>query len=166
MPHKPDDARDETDTERLDRNWQDILQELRVALTGTQLISGFLLAVAFQSRFDDLTAEQRVHYLILVSLAALATLLGLAPVAVHRMVFQRQVKATTVHAGNALLIATLAVVSVLVVGVAAFIFEFVASPEAGIVAAIIAGVIVLVVWGTGVGARIRSKALPHGRGPR
>ena len=75
-------------------------------------VGGFLLAVAFQSRFEDLTRELVVHYLMLVGLAGLATLLGLAPVAVHRLLFGRRVKAATVLLGGRLLVATLVVVVV------------------------------------------------------
>ena len=151
----PGAGRDESADERHDRNWQDILQELRVALTGTQLISGFLLAVAFQSRFDDLTDELVVHYLVLVGLAALATLLGLAPVAVHRLLFRRRVKAATVRLGDRLLLATLVVVTLLVIGVAAFVFEFVAGAVAGLVAAIAATLVACGMWALGIGARMR-----------
>jgi len=154
----PGDGRDETANERLDRNWQDILQEFRVALTGTQLISGFLLAVAFQSRFDELTPELVVHYLVLVALAGLATLLGLAPVAVHRLLFRRRVKSATVRLGNRLLLATLVVVTLLVVGVAAFVFEFVAGAIAGLVAAVVAALIACGMWALGIGARLRASA--------
>ncbi|GAA2175020.1 hypothetical protein GCM10009846_23220 [Agrococcus versicolor] len=154
--HDESDGRRESTNERLDRNWQDILQELRVALTGTQLISGFLLAVAFQSRFEDLTDELVVHYLVLVGLAALATLLGLAPVAVHRLLFGRRVKAATVLLGDRLLLATLVVVTLLVIGVAAFVFEFVAGGIAGLVAAIVAAVVASGMWALGLGARARS----------
>jgi len=154
----PGDGRRESEDERLDRNWQDILQELRVALTGTQLISGFLLAVAFQSRFEDLTGGLVVHYLVLVALAALATLLGLAPVAVHRLLFRRLVKAATVRLGNRLLLATLVVVTLLVIGVAAFVFEFVAGAIAGIVAAAAATLVACGMWALGVVARLRARA--------
>lgn len=122
-------GRDETPEERADRNFSDILQELRVVLTGTQLISGFLLAVAFQSRFEDLGEQEIQHYLVLVVLAAVATLLGLTPVTLHRLHFAKRLKAQIVRRANGLLIATLAVVSVLVVGVTAFIFEVVVSPR-------------------------------------
>ena len=79
-----DDGRDESVNERADRNWNEILQELRVSQTGTQIISGFLLAVAFQPRFDDLDQYQLVLYLTLVVLAGTAAALGLAPVSLHR----------------------------------------------------------------------------------
>ena len=96
----PGDGRNETPNERSDRNWSDILQELRVALTGTQLIGGFLLAVAFQPRFEELDRYQLVLYLVLVALAGLATIVGLAPVTLHRTLFRHQVKERIVRTGN------------------------------------------------------------------
>src|SRR4029453_1166479 len=104
----PSDGRDESPNERSDRNWADILQELRVALTGTQLIGGFLLAGGFQPRFEDLDDYQLTLYLILVSMAGLATVIGLAPVTLHRTLFRRQVKERIVRTGNRLLIPHLA----------------------------------------------------------
>lgn len=139
-------GRDETREERADRNFADILQELRVVMTGTQLISGFLLAVAFQSGFRDLDADEVQHYLVLVALAGLATLLGLTPVLVHRLHFRRRMKEQIVRFGNALLIITLVVVSLLVVAVTSFIFEVVVSPTAGLWASMLSGVVVVALW--------------------
>ena len=139
-------GRDETPDERADRNFSDILQELRVVLTGTQLISGFLLAVAFQSGFRDLDADEVVHYLVLVGIAALATLLGLTPVLVHRIHFQKRLKQQIVRLANALLLATLVVVSLLVVGVTSFIFEVVVSGSAGLWAAAACATAIAGLW--------------------
>lgn len=141
-----DYGRNETPNERADRRFSDILQELRVTLTGTQLTSGFLLAVAFQSGFSDLALDQRVHYLILVALAGLATLLGLTPVMVHRLHSGKRVKDRVVATANRLLIATLIVVSLLMVGVTSFIFEVVVSETAGLWAAGISLVVILGLW--------------------
>lgn len=121
----------ESTAARADRNFADILQELRVVLTGTQLISGFLLAVAFQARFPELDAWQVVHYLVLVSLAVLATVLGMTPVVVHRLRFGKRVKDRIVELGNAFLLATLVVVSLLMIGVLAFIVDEPASSARG-----------------------------------
>ena len=59
-------ARSETETERLDRNWLSLLQELRVVQTGVQLLTGFLLTLPFQPRFDGLNATMRAVYLTTV----------------------------------------------------------------------------------------------------
>ena len=61
------DQRNETPTERLDRNWTDLLQELRVVQTGVQLLTGFLLTLPFQQRFAELTTFGRVLYLVTVA---------------------------------------------------------------------------------------------------
>src|SRR3954452_17830000 len=86
------DGRDETPSERADRNWNEVLQELRVMQTGTQILTGFLLALAFQPAFADLTGSQRAIYLTLVVLSALSSIVALAPVALHRVLFQRKAK--------------------------------------------------------------------------
>jgi hypothetical protein len=142
----PGDGRNETPNERSDRNWSDILQELRVALTGTQLIGGFLLAVAFQQRFEELDAYQLTLYLVLVALAGLATIIGLAPVTLHRTLFRHQVKERIVRTGNRLLIAHLAVVALLVLGVTTLIFDFAVSRAAGIIAFVVGAVVLVLLW--------------------
>lgn len=144
--HRGDDGRNETPNERSDRNWNDILQELRVALTGTQLIGGFLLAVAFQPRFEELDDYQLALYLVLVALAGLATVIGLAPVTLHRTLFRRQAKERVVRTGNRLLIADLVVVALLVIGVTSFVFDFALSRIAGFVALGIGAVILGALW--------------------
>jgi hypothetical protein len=140
------DGRNETPTERSDRNWNDILQELRVALTGTQLIGGFLLAVAFQPRFEELDGYQLTLYLVLVALAGLATVIGLAPVTLHRALFRRHAKERVVRAGNLLLIAHLVVVALLVVGVTSLIFDLALNRVAGLVALGIGAIILAGLW--------------------
>lgn len=151
-------GRDETPEERADRNFNDLLQELRVALTGTQLISGFLLAVAFTDAFRDLEPHEVVHYLVLVGASAAATLLGLTPVMVHRLHFAKRVKSRIVRVSDRLLIATIAVVSLLVVGVTSFIFAVVVSLGAGVWAAAVSGVVVLALWALALAARHRAVA--------
>lgn len=140
------DGRNETPTERSDRNWNEILQELRVALTGTQLMSGFLLAVAFQPRFTDLDGYQFTLYLTLVALAGLATVVGLAPVALHRALFGRRVKDQVVRVGNRLFIVQLGVVALLVVGVTGLIFDFALGRVAGVVALVVGAIVVVGLW--------------------
>ncbi|HUG50609.1 MAG TPA: DUF6328 family protein [Terrimesophilobacter sp.] len=126
--------RNETDEERYDRNWVEILQELRVTQTGTQIISGFLLTLAFQQRFQDLDAYQVTVYVVLVLLAAVSTSLGLTPVALHRGLFRQHEKQKIVIIGNRLLKTTLAVVSVLTAGVVLFVLDVVVGRAAGVIA--------------------------------
>ncbi|MFT4211104.1 MAG: DUF6328 family protein [Microbacterium sp.] len=142
----PGDGRDETPNERSDRNWAEILQELRATQTGTQILTGFLLAVAFQPAFASLAPPELVFYLCLVTLAGLATLTGLAPVIMHRQLFRHRQKARLVRIGNAFLLTMLGIVSLLVAGVVAFVFDVTVSRAAGAVALVVALVLVAAVW--------------------
>lgn len=132
--HEPAGARrpgrDETPDERADRNWSEVLQELRVLQTGTQILTGFLLALAFQPAFADLNPSQRAIYLLLVVTAALSAIIALAPVALHRVLFQQRAKAEVVSYGHAALITALFTVSVLIAGVVAFVFDVVVGDAA------------------------------------
>jgi uncharacterized membrane protein len=142
----PGDGRDETETERLDRNWNEILQELRVIQTGTQILTGFLLAIAFQQRFTDLDAFQIDVYLVLVTASVVATLLGLAPVSLHRELFRRRAKKTLVHAANILLRLTLATVAVVLVGTVLLVFDVVTTRPLAIVMATVIATVIVGVW--------------------
>lgn len=146
-PHDPnDDGRNETPNMRADRNWNEILQELRVAQTGTQILGGFLLAVAFQSRFTELDDYQLGLYLVLVALACVATALGLAPVSLHRMYFGRGEKERIVRIGSRLLVADLVAVAALASGVTSLIFDLTVSRMAGLIALASACVLVVLLW--------------------
>ncbi|WP_353826306.1 DUF6328 family protein [Agromyces sp. SYSU T0242] len=138
--------RNETEAERQDRKFNDILQELRVVMTGTQLITGFLLAVAFQPKFADLERHEVVLYLILVVLATTATILGLAPVILHRQLSGRKEKDRVVRIANTLLLVLLVVVSLVASGVAMLIFDVTVSQEAGWIAGSVALALLLVFW--------------------
>ena len=141
-----DDGRDETPTERADRNWNEVLQELRVLQTGTQILTGFLLALAFQPAFADLTESQRAIYLSLVVTSALSAIIALAPVALHRVLFQQRAKAAVVTYGHAALITALFTVSVLIVGVVAFVFDVVVGDSAAWWALGILSAVIITLW--------------------
>lgn len=143
---RADDGRDETPVEKADRNWNDILQELRAVQTGTQIITGFLLAVAFQPRFEDLEAYERGLYLVLVVLAGFATVLGLAPVIMHRQLFGLRQKERLVQSANRMLFALLVVVSLLAAGVTSLIFDVVVNQVAGFIALGVALIVLVVFW--------------------
>ena len=142
----PGDGRDETENERLDRNWAEILQELRVIQTGTQILTGFLLAIAFQQRFEDLDLFQTDVYLVLVSGSVLATLLGLAPVSLHRELFRRRAKKTLVRAADVLLRLTLMAVALVLTGTVLLIFDVVTTRPLAITMASITAVLLVGIW--------------------
>src|SRR6185312_2128750 len=82
--------RGETEVQRLDRNWNSLLQELRVVQTGVQLLTGFLLTLPFQQRFDIHDRAMRMVYLATVTCAVGASVLLIAPVGIHRILFRRR----------------------------------------------------------------------------
>ncbi|MCK3770360.1 DUF6328 family protein [Microbacterium aerolatum] len=141
-----EDGRDETPNERADRNWDELMQELRVMQTGTQVLSGFLLAVAFQPRFTELDPLQVGLYLILVGLAALATILALAPVGMHRSLFGQRRKPDLVRMGSMMVKADLVVVGALSVGVTALIVDFTLDRTFAIVVLAVGTLVVLGLW--------------------
>jgi threonine/homoserine/homoserine lactone efflux protein len=142
----PGDGRDESENERLDRNWNEMLQELRVIQTGTQILTGFLLAAAFQSRFEDLDDYQRAVYLCLVVASILTTVFGLAPVSLHRALFRMRAKDRIVHLTDRILQFTMIGVAITLAGTALLIFDFVLGRAAGIVVGAVVLVIVLALW--------------------
>src|ERR1700761_457420 len=114
VDHPQDDQRwdrrerGETEMERLDRNWNSLLQELRVVQTGVQLLTGFLLTLPFQQRFDQLSSVERDIYLAAVASAIVATGFLQAPVSVHRALFRRHRREETVALAHRLAIIGLA----------------------------------------------------------
>jgi hypothetical protein len=92
--HRDDrvDGREETENERADRQWGELIQEVRVAQTGVQIMFGFLLTVVFTPRFTTLSGTDTTIYLVTVVLGAAATGALIGPVAFHRMVSGRSMK--------------------------------------------------------------------------
>ena len=145
------DGRDETRNERADRNWDELMQELRVMQTGTQILTGFLLAVAFQPRFEDMDALQRDTYLVLVVLAAIAAILALAPVVMHRALFGRRRKPELVRVAARIVKIDLFVIAALTIGVTTLIIDFTVDRTAGVIALVASVLGVTLLW----------MALPH-----
>ncbi|MFB7512231.1 DUF6328 family protein [Streptomyces sp. NPDC056144] len=119
------DGRDETEDERADRRWQEVIQEIRVAQTGVQILLGFLLTVVFTPHFQGLDQSDKTIYIVTVVLGSLATGALIGPVAFHRIVSGRQVKPQAVvwasrltFTGLLLLLATLTSALLLVLRVA------------------------------------------------
>jgi len=121
------DPRDESAAERADRNLGELLQELRVAGLGVQVLFGFLLSLPFTNRFAGLSSGERGLYLATLVLAAVATALLLGPVAYHRLVFRRGEKERLVRAASAMAIAGLATVGLAVSAAVLLVTGFVAG---------------------------------------
>ena len=124
----------ETQAERDDRNLADLLQELRVAGLGIQVIFGYLLALPFTSKFSALGPGQRTLYIATLLLATVATALLVGPVAYHRLVFRRHLKRHLVGAANVMAILGLATVGLTISAAVLLVVSYVAH---GVPAAII-----------------------------
>jgi hypothetical protein len=135
------DGRDETRSEQSDRNWNEMLQETRIVQTGTQILSGFLLTIAFQPRFATLSPLQHDLYLVLVLAATVTTALALAPVVLHRRLFRQHEKHEVVQRGHRLLSWALVGLGVVMTGTVLLIFDVAEGLRGGT----LAGVAVLVV---------------------
>ncbi|GCD47788.1 DUF6328 family protein [Streptomyces paromomycinus] len=126
--------RNETPLERYDRNFGELLQELRVLQTGVQILFAFLLTLAFTPRFVSLDATQRAFYVGTLLLAVLATLLLTAPAAVHRVLFRRRAKGLIVEVSARLTAAGMAVLALALAGAVLLVVDVVLGRGAGVVA--------------------------------
>jgi hypothetical protein len=141
----PDD-RHETPTERLDRNWNELLQELRVTQTGVQLLTAFLLSLPLQQRFSSLERYQHGLYLVAVILSISATGFLVAPVAAHRAMFRRHEKDVLVDFGDRAAEIGLLLLALAVSMVVAFIFSMVVGDVVAVVAGTLTVVMLAILW--------------------
>ena len=162
---KPDDGRSETHNERADRNWNELLQELRVTQTGVQILTGFLLTVPFSNRFEDLTAFQRDVYLAVLAGSVLTTGLVVAPVAMHRVLFRQRRRELLVESGNRFAMAGLAMLAVTVSGVVLLVVDVVVGATAGWVAGGAILLVLTLLWGVGPWLANRLDDSPHNPPP-
>lgn len=139
-------VRSETEEERLDRNWNSLLQELRVTQTGVQLLTGFLLTLPFQNRFTSLGSGLRVTYLTTVACSLAATVLLVAPVAMHRMLFRRHRLKTVVSVSHRCAYAGLLLLGAALTGVAVVVFGSVLGDTAALIAAVLTAAAMAAAW--------------------
>lgn len=126
--------RPESEAERRNRHWAELLQELRVLQTGVQLLTAFLLAVPFQARFTTLSDTQTWIYLVVVLLAVAATGLLVMPVSLHRAVFRRQERETLINVANRLAQIGLMLFALAVTGVVLLVFDVAKGAPTSIIA--------------------------------
>lgn len=140
------DDRRETPTERLDRNWGDLLQELRVVQTGVQLLTGFLLTLPFQQRFSGLSDAERDVYLAAIAASIVSTGFLQAPVSLHRALFRRHRRQETVDIAHRLAIIGMVFLGFAVIAVATLLFRVLLGWAGGIVAGALTAGLLLVLW--------------------
>jgi membrane-bound acyltransferase YfiQ involved in biofilm formation len=140
------DGRRETEKERLDRNLLELLNELRVALPGVQVLFAFLLAVPFQSRWDEVTAFQRDVYFATLCCALVATALMIAPTAYHRLNFRARRKRELVMISNRLAIAGITFLAIALVGVMVLIADILFGAIATAIFGALAALLFFLLW--------------------
>jgi hypothetical protein len=142
----PVDGRGERPLERADRNMIEMLQELRVAQTGVQILFAFLLSLSFTERFRDIDDFQLWTYVVTLLLTSLTTGLLVAPAAIHRMLFGRGVKAFTVRIGHRLFVAGLASLALTLVGAVLLVLDVAVGRTFGVWSAAGLGVVLVGLW--------------------
>jgi Family of unknown function (DUF6328) len=141
--HDARDDRDETTDEQLDRNTIELLNELRVAGTGIQVMFAFLLVVPFNAGWSKTSSFERAVYFVTLALVALATFLLMAPPVHHRLLFRQHEKPYLIAVANRLAIAGLALLALGFTGIMVLLSDYVI----GGVAPIIAGALTLAITG-------------------
>lgn len=140
------EQRGESPLQTLDRNWICLLQELRVVQTGVQLLTGFLLILPFQDLFEQLPAYGRAVYMITLTSAVAATILLVAPVAMHRLLFRRKALAQLVTAAHRSAVAGLTFLGIALTGVVVLISEVVVSGFAAVAGGAVALAAFVLLW--------------------
>jgi hypothetical protein len=146
MAREPGSGREESEEERADRNLSDLLQELRVALPGVQVLFAFLLTVPFTQRFGDLSDfEKKLYFGVLISVA-LSTVLLTAPTVGHRILFRRQQKEFIVTVANNLSLVGLALLAISISGAIALISNFLFGTTTAIISTAVLSAAFLGFW--------------------
>jgi Family of unknown function (DUF6328) len=145
MP-EPDGEEAESESQRLTRNLNELLQELRVTQTGVQILTGFLLTLPFTNRFSTLDGAQRGAYLGVLSGSVVATGLIIAPVAFHRVLFRHGERPWLVSAANLAARAGLLSLALTTSGMVWLVFDLVVDRTIAAVAGTVSLLFFGVLW--------------------
>lgn len=146
MATHPLTGRDETEAERLDRNLQEFLGELRVALPGVQVLFAFLLVVPFNQRFPDITDFQKTTYFVTLLFTAAASVCLIAPTAQHRIEFRRQHKEQILLMANRLAVLGLGCLAVAMTGAILLITDLLYGSTTTLIVTLAVGVAFATLW--------------------
>ena len=146
MATHPLTGRDETEAERLDRNLQEFLGELRVALPGVQVLFAFLLVVPFNQRFPDITDFQKTTYFVTLLFTAAASVCLIAPTAQHRIEFRRQHKEQILLMANRLAVLGLGCLAVAMTGAILLITDLLYGSTTTWIVTLAVGVAFATLW--------------------
>jgi high-affinity Fe2+/Pb2+ permease len=136
----------ESKEERLNRELIELLNELRVALPGVQMLFGFLLAVPFSQRFNAITTTQRNVYYFTFMATAAATIFLIAPTAYHRLRFRQRDKEQMIQTANRLAIAGTACLASALTGAVYLVTDMRFKEAATALAAAAAGGLLVWFW--------------------
>jgi hypothetical protein len=139
-------SRGETLDQLLDRNLNELLQELRVAITGVQILFAFLLGLAFTNRFTSLTPFDVTVYTVTLLTTALATIVLIAPVSFHRLIFRRRQKPALIIVGDRLLLIGLGLLVVAIGCAVLLILDVVLGRWQGIAGGGLVGLAGVLTW--------------------
>jgi len=142
----PTTGRDETEQERLDRNLQEFLGELRVALPGVQVLFAFLLVVPFNQRFADITDFQQTVYFVTLLFTAAASVCLIAPTAQHRIEFRAQHKEQILLMANRLAIVGLGCLAVAMTGAILLITDLLYGSTTTVIVTVPVGLTFALLW--------------------
>ncbi len=148
-PADPGSGRDETEEERLDRNLEELLQELRVAIPGVQVLFAFLLVAPFNQRFASISIGQERLYLIALLCAGFATAFLIAPTALHRATFRLQDKPYIVRWGNRLAVVGLGFLALAMTASIGLVTDVVYAPATAIICTTVVGATFGLLWFVG-----------------
>ena len=138
--------REETDKERTTRKWIEMLQELRVAQTGVQVLTGFLLTLPFTQRFTKLSGLDETAYLVTICCAIGAAACLIAPVAFHRVLFGQSEKPFLITAANQVSRVGLTLMALTMTGSIFLVFDMLLGLTAALVASGAALVVIGGLW--------------------
>jgi amino acid transporter len=138
--------RDHDEQERLNRQLLELLNELRVALPGVQVLFAFLLAVPFQQRFAQISSFERHVYLVTLLASATATAFLIAPTGYHRLLFQRGDRPRIIEHGTRMLIAGLVCLAVAMIGAVYLITQVIFSTTTAIAIGVVAATVFGWLW--------------------
>jgi hypothetical protein len=141
-----DDGRGEGPLQRADRNMIELLQELRVAQTGVQILFAFLLTLSFTERFGSIDEVQRWTYVVTLLCSVLTAGLFVAPAAVHRITFRRGVKAETVQLGHHLFTLGLGALALTLTGSVLLVLDVAVGRQFAIGAAVVTCIVLCLLW--------------------
>jgi Family of unknown function (DUF6328) len=145
-PSDTDEQRDETPAERLDRNTMELLNELRVAGTGIQVMFAFLLVVPFQTGWQHVDSFERTDYFVTLLIVATSAFLLMAPPVHHRILFRRGEKRFLVRTANDLALAGMSFLALGFIGILILLSDVVLGGAAPVIIGALAAAFLAGLW--------------------